>query len=151
VPRPFALIIVLIIALFAVMWGLSAFMAPFPGGGWWGMGPGMMRGPSAWGGYGPGTPGYGPSMMYGPDYGRMGPWAWAPGSYGQGNLNLTIDDVKNYLGRWIAWQGNSRLKVGDVNEKDADTIVADIVTKDNSLVQRFVINRHNGYFRPSED
>lgn len=30
-------------------------------------------------------------------------------------------------------------------------IVADIVTKDNALVQRFVVNRHNGYFRPLED
>jgi hypothetical protein len=29
--------------------------------------------------------------------------------------------------------------------------VADIVTKDNSLVQRFVINRHSGFFQPSED
>jgi hypothetical protein len=53
--------------------------------------------------------------------------------------------------RWLAWQGNPRLQVGDVKEKDADTIVADIVTKDNSLVLRFIINRHNGYFRPSED
>ena len=38
-----------------------------------------------------------------------------------------------------------------MKEKDADTIVADIVTKDNSLVERFVVNRHNGLFRPSED
>jgi hypothetical protein len=38
-----------------------------------------------------------------------------------------------------------------VKEKDAETVVIDIVTKDNSLVQRFVINRHNGYFQPSEE
>jgi hypothetical protein len=38
-----------------------------------------------------------------------------------------------------------------VKEKDADTVEINIVTKDNSLVQRFVVNRHNGYFQPSED
>ena len=47
-------------------------------------------------------------------------------------------------------QGNSLLKVGDVKEQDADTIVADIDTQDNSLVQRFVVNRHTGFYRPSE-
>jgi hypothetical protein len=66
-------------------------------------------------------------------------------------LNLSTDDVRNYFERSIAWQGNPRLKVGDVKEKDADTIVADIVTKDNSLVERFSVNRHDGLFRPSED
>ena len=48
-------------------------------------------------------------------------------------------------------RGNPRLKVGEVKEQDADTIVADIVTKDNSVVQRFTVNRHNGFYRPSED
>ncbi len=33
-----------------------------------------------------------------------------------------------------------------VKEQDADLIVADIVTKDNSSVlQRFVVNRHTGF------
>lgn len=115
-------------------------------------------------GYGPGMmygPGYGPGMMYGPGYGHMmggygyghmmGPWM-GPGAYtGQGNLNLSTEDVKNYFDRWIAAQGSSRLKVGDVKEKDADSILADVVTKENSsLVQRFLINRHNGFFRPYE-
>jgi hypothetical protein len=62
-----------------------------------------------------------------------------------------VDNVRSYVQRWIAWQGNRRLKVGDVKERDADTIVADIVTLDNSLVQRFVVNRRNGYIQPSED
>ena len=81
-----------------------------------------------------------------------GPNATGPGwNTGWRDLNLSTDNVKTYLDRWIAWQGNSRLKVGDVKERDADTIVADIVTKDNSPVQRFVVNRRNGFFRPSED
>ena len=138
--RPFLLIVVLAASLFALMWGYGAFVAPYSPGGWWGtMGPNMMGGPGSWGGYGPGMMrGYGPSV---------GP-GW---NTGWRDLNLSTDNVRTNMERWLAWQGNPRLKVGDVKEKDADTIVADIVTKDNSLVQRFVVNRHNGYFRPSED
>ncbi len=81
-------------------------------------------------------------MMYG-----YGPGVISPGWSTTGrDLNLSTDNVKNYFEGWLAWQGNPRLKVGDVKEKDADTIVADIVTKDNSLVQRFVVNRRNGFF-----
>jgi hypothetical protein len=86
---------------------------------------------------------YGPGMLSG-SYGQ--------GNYGgQGNLNLSTNAVKSFLERMIAIEGNSRLKVGDMKEKDADTIVADIVTKDNSLVQRFVVNRHNRFYRPEEN
>jgi hypothetical protein len=96
-----------------------------------------MRG---WGG------GYGPGMMQGngPGYGR-GPAAQADQTANQ-NLNLTTDQVKTRMEGWLNWRGNPRLKVGDVKEKDADTITADIVTKDNSLVQRFIINRHTGAY-----
>ena len=113
----------------------------------WGQGPGMMHG---WG-HGPGMmygSGYGPGMMYGPGYGpgMMGP-GWQSS---QGALNISPDDAKNYFERWIATQGNARLKVGEVKAKDADTIIVDIVTKDNSLVQRFIVNRRNGFYRPGE-
>ena len=62
-------------------------------------------------------------------------------------LNLSTDDVKGRMERWLNWRGNARLKVGEVKEKDADTITADIVTKDNSLVERFIVDRHNGVYR----
>lgn len=139
--RPFLPIVVLAVSLLALMWGYGAFVAPYSAGGWWGtMGPNMMGGPGVWGGYGRGTTqGYGPGVT-GPG------WTTA-----ERDLNLSTDNAKNYFERWLAWQGNPRLKVGDVKEKDADTITADIVTKDNSLVQRFVVNRRTGYFRPSED
>ena len=139
--RPLLFIVVLTVSLFALMLGFGAFMAPYRAGGCGGMmGPNMMAGPGMWGGCGAWmTHGYGSSAT-----GET----WAPG---RRDLNLSADNVKNHLERWITWQGNPHLKVGDVKEKDADTIVADIVTKDNSLVQRFVINRRNGFFRPSED
>ena len=46
---------------------------------------------------------------------------------------------------------NPNLKVGDVKEKDADTIVAEVITKDkDALVQRLQFNRHNGFVQPEQ-
>lgn len=135
---PFSFIVILAVSLLAMVWVYGTFVGPYPAGTWWGMGPGMMHGPGPWGGCGP-------SMVRG--YGLGGPGWYA----GWRDLNLSVDNVKAYMERWLAWQGNPRLKLGEVKEKDADTITADIVTKDNSLVQRFLVNRHNGYVRPSED
>jgi hypothetical protein len=99
------------------------------------IGPGMMG------------PGYGQGMMmYGPAYNMRGPG----GPRNQANLNLSADEAKHYFERWIAVQGNSRLKVGDVKEKHADTIIVDIITKDNSLVERLDVNRHDGSFQAEE-
>ena len=128
-------------------------------GGGYGPGYGMMGG----GGYGPGPGwgmmggGYGPhwGMMgygrggYGPGYGMMGGYGPGYGPGAQGDLKLTTDIVKSYLERMIAMQGNPHVKVGEVKEKDTDTITADIVTKDkDALVQRFEVNRHTGFYRP---
>jgi hypothetical protein len=139
-------------ALTAVAWGYGSAATAQPYGGGWGM---------MGGGYGPGGgPGFncpwadggGPGWMhggrgYGPGWMRSG-----PGRFGSSDdLKLTTDNVKTQLDRWLTRRGNPRLKVGDVKEKDADTIVADIVTKDNSLVQRFNVNRHTGdYDRDGE-
>ncbi len=142
-------------------------------GGGYGPGYGMM-GP----GYGPGPGmmggGYGPGYMMGPGYGpAYGGWPYMMRGYGggygpgmmggygyhgyhgnqgyqgyQGNLNLSTDQVKQYLEQTMR---NPHLKVGDVKEKDADTIVADIVTKDkDALVQRLDFNRHNGFIQPEQ-
>jgi hypothetical protein len=136
--RPVLVVTLAAVALAIAIFGYGFLMLAYPGG-WWGtMGLGIMRG------YAPGYSGY---AVSGGGRGALG-WRW---SAGQGNLNLSTDDVRNYFERSIAWQGNPRLKVGDVKEKDADTLVADIVTKDNSLVERFSVNRHDGLFRPSED
>ena len=121
-------------------YGPGYMMGPGYGyGHGWMMGPGMM----GYGGYGPGAMqgyrgGYGPGMMggYGPGYGN------------QGNLNLSTDDVKKYLERTMR---NPNLKVGEVKEKDDDTITADIVTKQgDALVQRLQVNRRNGFFQPEQ-
>jgi len=122
-----------------------------------GYGPGYMMGGGYGGAYGPGWMmyggGYGPGPMmggYGPGYGGgYGPgmmYSNRPGN--QGDLNLTIDQVKQYLEQMIR---NPNLTLGDIKQKDADTIVADVVTRQgNSLVQRLDFNRHNGYVQPEQ-
>jgi len=143
----------------------SAQGGPGWGPGWMMGGGGPNGGPGNWncpafgqdGGPGPGYgPGYhmggwgggpGPGMMRGWGYGRGPGYGYDRRADAPSNLNLSVDDVKTRIERWLLWRGNARLKVGDVKEKDADTITADVVTKDNSLVQRFIVDRHTGAFR----
>jgi len=138
-------------------------MATVPVGAWMGgNGPGWMMGPGygggmMGGGYGPGWMhgfgggyGPGPGYMMGPGYGGgYGPgmmYGYGPGN--EGDLNLSTDQVKRYLHQMIR---NPNLTVGEVKEKDADTIVADIVTKQgNALVQKLHFNRHNGFVQPEQ-
>jgi hypothetical protein len=151
--------------------GMMGGYGPGYGGGYGmmgGYGPGYGMGPGMMGGYGPGygrgymmAPGYGPGMMrgYGPGWGRgpmMGP-GYGPGMMGPGygagygpgygrDLNLTTDNVKNYLEQTIR---NPNLKVGEVKQQGDDEIVATIVTKEKGdLVQKLVVNRHTGFFHP---
>jgi hypothetical protein len=142
---------ILLIAALAA--GVAAMAAP-AGAQPYGYGPGGMMGPGygygMMGGYGPGA-GYGPGWMmqgYGGGY-AMGPgmmYGYGPGN--EGNLNLSVDQVKIYLQRMIR---NPNLKVGAVKEKDADTIVAEIVTKQgDALVQKLDFNRHNGFVQPEQ-
>ena len=60
------------------------------------------------------------------------------------NMNLSVSDVKVYFTNWLTKQGNPHLKLGNVTEKNADTITAEIVTQDGSLAQRFEVDRHSG-------
>uniref|UniRef100_UPI00048C4F38 hypothetical protein n=1 Tax=Nisaea denitrificans TaxID=390877 RepID=UPI00048C4F38 len=58
--------------------------------------------------------------------------------------DLTTDEVKHMMEHRVTWAGNPNLKVGKITEKDADTIVAEIVTKDGSLVRKIDVDRHTG-------
>ena len=97
------------------------------------MGPGMMQG-----GMGPGMMqgGMGPGMMQG----GMGALF---GSRVTPMMNLSAEDVRSYLGAQLDRLDNKRLKLGDIKADDG-TITADIVTVDNSLVQRLKVDRHTG-------
>ena len=113
------------------------------------MGSGMpMMGSGMQGMMGQGMPMMGTGMGMG-----MGcPWC-GPGMMGSGyatpqvNVNLSVSDVTSYLERWVA--GNPNIKVANVVEKDANTITADIVTKDkDALVQRYTFDRRSGFYQP---
>ena len=58
-------------------------------------------------------------------------------------MNLSVDDVRGYLTTQLDRLGNKRLKIGDV-KAEGGSITADIVTTDNSLVQRMKVSRSTG-------
>jgi hypothetical protein len=58
-------------------------------------------------------------------------------------MNLSVDDVRGYLGLQLERINNKRLKLGNVSADDG-AISAEIVTVDNSLVQRLKVDRHTG-------
>ncbi len=64
--------------------------------------------------------------------------------------HISTDDVRHYLEHRLERQGYTRLKVGPVEEKDDDTITAEIQTVDDSLVQRLEVDRHSGRMNPVE-
>jgi hypothetical protein len=121
------------------------------GGGPWNMGPGMM---------GQGRGNWGPGMMgqgFGP--GGMGPWMMGRGGRGMmGGCNylplptreLTVDDVKKTRSARLESGGNKRLKLGEVKDGGADSVLADIVTVDNSLVERIKVDKKTGWMSLAE-
>jgi hypothetical protein len=107
------------------------------------MAPGMM-------GHGMMGQGMAPGMM---GHGMMGQGT-APGMMGRGSTmmpslrqDLSVDDVKHMMEHRLAWDGNPNVKVGKVEQKDDDTIVAEIVTQDGSIVDRLEVDRHTGQVR----
>jgi hypothetical protein len=90
-----------------------------------GMGPHTMRQRDMTGGRGMGS-----ALLYGPP---------AEG--------ITVERARTILEGALAWHGNPRLKLGTVEEQNEDTIVAEILTVDDSLVQRLAIDRATGTFR----
>ena len=61
---------------------------------------------------------------------------------------LTVEDARATLEKRLEWQGNDRLKVGKVEDKDDKTIIAEIVTVDDSLVRRIEIDKATGRHNP---
>lgn len=102
-------------------------------------GPG--RGPGAHHGYG-----MGPGMM---GQGRMGPGMMGQGygpRYQQESKPLTEKDVKAMLENYVQSTRNPNLKLGKITEKD-QYFEAEIVTKDNSLVDKIIVDKQTGWTR----
>ncbi|MBJ3762649.1 hypothetical protein ILP92_07815 [Maribius pontilimi] len=117
-------------------WGGNHMMGPG-----WGMGQMMGRG-------------HGPGPMMGPGYGSGPQPDWRGGAgpgYGYGQplqQDLGTDDVLRMIEQRLAWMNNPNLKPGQIDERDADTIIAEIVTQDGSLVERLAVDRHTGWMQP---
>jgi hypothetical protein len=126
-----------------MMGGGCPMMRGMMGSGQQGMGQGMMGGgcPMMRGMMGSGQQGMmGPGMMQG----GMGPGMGGMfGSHVTPMMNLSVEDVRSYLTVQLDRLNNKRLKIGDITSDDG-TVTADIVTIDNSLVQRLKVDRHTG-------
>jgi|GEM_PF-933410 len=114
-----------------------------------GMGYGMRNGGPGYGmGYGmmSGGPRFSHHRGYGHGFGLgfMGGGRWNT------DKDLSVEQVKDILEGKIAMHGNDNLKVGKVEAKDDNTAIAEIVTKDGSLVQRLEVNRDTGWMRPTK-
>lgn len=59
---------------------------------------------------------------------------------------LTVASIRTVLSARLAMGGNPRLTLGEVTDKDADTIIAEIVTVEKALVDRFSVDRKSGRF-----
>jgi hypothetical protein len=131
------------------------------GNGYNNMGPGMMRG-CGYNNMGPGMMrGYGynnmgPGMMYGNGYNNMGPGMMygyqgqgAAQQYGQqGGKPLTEEQVKTLVENYVKNTGNPNLKVGKIaKENGKNYYVAEVTTKNGSLVDTIDVNEYTGWFR----
>jgi len=103
-----------------------------------GMGQGHMMGP----GYGMGL-----GHMMGPGFSRQGNVAHGTMPSLRGKLDT--DDVRQMMEYRLRWMDNPNIKLGKVEVSDTDTITAEIVTQDGSLVERLKVDRHTGWIGPS--
>ena len=128
----------------AIAQGMQGGMAPgmMQGGSSGMMGPGMMQG------------GMGQNMMCPMMSGMMQGGMMGSGMMqgGMGTLfgsrvtpimNLSVEDVRSYLALQLERLNNKRLKIGNITA-DGGTISAEVVTVDNSLVQRLKVDRRTG-------
>jgi hypothetical protein len=126
------------------------------GSGMMGQGGGMGQGGMMGRGYGPG-PGYGMSQggmgrgygmqpgMTDQGYGR-GPGYGHGTQYQQTQKPLKEKDVKPRIENYLKSTRNPNLKMGKVEDKGS-TFEAEIVTRDNSLVDKIAIDKTTGAMR----
>ncbi len=129
------------------------FWGPGPGAGYNsgpGFGPGCGSGPGAGYNAGPGYGHHGYGHGYGRGYRQNGPNGCARNANAPApGQKLTVDEVKQQMERRLSWRNNPNLKLGKIKVKDDNTITAEIVTKDNSLVRAVLIDRNTGRRAPA--
>ena len=57
------------------------------------------------------------------------------------NRHLSVEDAHDHIEQvFLKWHGRDRLRVGDIQKVDTNTIVAEIVTSEGSFVDRLTID-----------
>jgi hypothetical protein len=138
-----------------MMGGQQGWYCPYCGQ-WMGQGQGMMGGGMMGRGMmGPMMGGQGmigPGMMGG--QGMMGPGMMAPGygqqyqqpMYQQPQKPLEEKDAKTILENYLTNMRNPNLKLGKINDA-GNVFEAEIVTKDNSIVDKIMVDKTTGWMR----
>jgi hypothetical protein len=67
---------------------------------------------------------------------------------GDVDLKLTTERVKDIMAGQLAWRGNPNVKVGEVTLDKDGQILAQLVTKDNSLIDTFKVDPKTGERTP---
>ena len=122
--------------------GRAPGYGPPPQGGWYSPNCGRWQG----GGYGMGPGMMGPGYGYHMGQGMMGPgYGYGP-QYQQPQKPLEKSDVETMVKNYLASVRNPNLKLGKIEEKGS-VFEADIVTKDNSLADKILIDKNTGWMR----
>jgi hypothetical protein len=114
----------------------------------YGMGPYMMgRGPQSGYGRGPAMMGRGPGRM-GRGKIQSSPQMGTGPEYRQGRGVLTKKDARSIVKDYLTSTRNPNLKLGKI-EDAGDAYKAEIVTKDNSLVDQVLVDKSTGWMQPA--
>ncbi len=124
------------VVLILLIFGAVAIARPPFGGDGYGMGRGMgMMGGMMYGGYSGAGPSFG------------GPDNCPYHDLTVGAAPITKDEATTILQNHLKWTRNPNLKLGKITENDKG-FEAEIVTKDNSLVNKIFIDKETGRARP---
>ena len=102
----------------------------------YGMGPGMMGGQ----GYGMGQ------GMMGPGYGSEPSRQFPNGAQQQPQQPIGKAQARSMVENYLHSTGNPNLKLGKITD-DGSSFEADIVTKDNSMVDKILVDKNSGAMR----
>jgi hypothetical protein len=102
----------------------------------YGMGPGMMGGQ----GYGMGQ------GMMGPGYGSEPSRQFPNGAQQQPQQPIDKAQARSMVENYLHSTGNPNLKLGKITD-DGSSFEADIVTKDNSMVDKILVDKNSGAMR----
>ena len=88
--------------------------------------------------------GYGGDMM-GPGY---GPNQQYPYAQQQSQKPIDKDQAESIVENYLKSTGNPNLKLGGIKD-EGQNFEADVVTKDNSLADKILIDKNTGWMRPA--